>query len=244
MQRSIRVSALGAVVAASAATAIVAYQPQGSDVVLAQGDDRLPSRTASQWVTYADYVVEVTPVSQKEIPPMKEDLQHGEGVILRDVKLRVERVLWSRPGAPKAAPEVFDWTAFGWKFSDGDMNHRTKMAVADAPRIEEGHHYILAIDWQAARCAPGDYVPAQWDGLGEGSILPFDDKTIGEGEMEGQHQSVTQARADTDSSDPNYGLEDRMVGKSADTLVKILKNAQPHARKNFALTSAKKTSCG
>lgn len=256
MRRSIWVSTLSAAAAVSAAAVIVACQPQskdvahrssevvsqGEDINLAQGDDRLPTRTASDWVTYADHVVAVTPITEKEIPPPKEDIKHGEGMILRDVTLRVDDVLWSRRGAVKPAPASFDWTAFGWTFS-GSTANRTEMAGAGAPRIETGHHYIIAIDWQPARCSPGDSVPAQWNGLGEGAVLPFDDKTLGVGEMEGRHRSVAQARAAADAKDPNYSLEDRMAGKSVGALVTVLEKATPQVRKEFAPPSSK-AKCG
>ncbi|HET7386288.1 MAG TPA: hypothetical protein VFJ19_06425 [Nocardioidaceae bacterium] len=174
---------------------------------------------------------------------MRQDVEHGEGAILRDVTLQVDDVLWSSGGAARPAPASFDWTAYGWTFRGGNPDNRTEMAGADEPRIEKGHTYIMAIEWQPPRCTPGDFVPAQWRGLGDGSTLPFDDKTIGNGEMEGHDQSVEQARSAADTSDPNYGLKDRMAGGSADALAKALGSATPQARKEFD-PPLSQTSCG
>ncbi|MGH3447250.1 MAG: hypothetical protein ACRDP4_06465 [Nocardioidaceae bacterium] len=246
MRRTIRISALGVVVAVAVGlpiTAVMAQRAESGEVVLAHGADRFPSQTASDWVTYADYVVAVSAVAEEEIPPTKEALAHGEGVILREMTLKVDQVLWARGGARKPAPASFTWTAFGWTFTDGSTANRTEMAGAGEPRIETGHRYIMAIDWQPARCAPGDFIPGQWRGLGDGSTVPFDGKSIGKGEMQGKEQTVAQARAAADPTDPNYGLKDRMAGRGAGALAKVLSSATPATKKQFGPPPAQ-TSCG
>ncbi|WP_437012917.1 hypothetical protein [Streptomyces sp. enrichment culture] len=73
-------------------------------MILAHGADRHPAQTATDWVTYADHVVEVTPVSEREIAPSQDEADRGEGLILRKVTLRVDKVLWSSDTAAKAPP--------------------------------------------------------------------------------------------------------------------------------------------
>lgn len=234
----------GGILAAAVAAAAVLVLPRtlggvsNEHIVAASGSDRLPSETASDWVTYADYVVVATPTAQKEIPPTKGEVEHGEGLIQRRVSLRVDDVLWSSDAATKPSPKSFSWTAPGWQFTDGSTSKREKMAVADSPRIELGHTYIMAIDWEPARCTPGDFVPAQWQGLGAGSVVPFDDHVIGKGEMEGRTQTVAQALAA-----PNYGLGDRMAGQSASALVQALRSAKTEPKQQFG-PPASETTCG
>lgn len=58
--------------------------------------------------------------------------------------------------------------------------------------------------------------------------MPYDDDTIGQGEMEGGEQSAKEvAAALSGSGDPVPRLEDELAGKSADALVAALKAARP-----------------
>ncbi|MGH3384356.1 MAG: hypothetical protein ACRDO1_07250 [Nocardioidaceae bacterium] len=210
-------------------------------IVIAHGSDRLPNQTASDWVTYADHVVVVTPRSEKPMRPSKEEVDRGEGLILREVTFSVDDVLWSRPGADQAAPDTFAWTAYGWQFTDGDLSKKVKMAGEGEPRIEGGHQYVMAIEWQEARCSPGDVVPAQWRGLGADSTLPYDGNVIGQGEVEGKRQSVGQAREAANTAGADASLEDAMAGRDAAALDKALRSAKPVAKQQFGPPESKAT---
>lgn len=199
------------------------------DRVVADGSDRLPNQSASDWVTYADHVVVVRATSETALDPDKDDQENGEGYIPREVTLQVEEVAWSRNDATKAAPkDSFTWDAFGWSWQDGK---RIPMAPESAPRIEVGHTYIMAIVWQPAVDEDGDKMAAHWDGLGADSTLPYDGNVIGQGESEGAVQSTPPEPAPTD--DPNYSLEDAMSGKTVDDLVAELNKAKPEPRESF-----------
>ena len=212
--------------AAVASTLALAGKTRGAErIVVASGDDRLPNQTPADWATYADYVVVATPVGEREDAPNLSEVEGDSGLILRDVTMRVDEVLWSRPGASVAAPRKFMWKADGWVFRNGDLSDRVKMVGEDQPRIELGHTYIMAIQWQQARCTPGDYVPAQWRGLGADSTLPYDAGVIGQGELEGRSQSVEQARDRMQPADTS--LEDQLLGRNAAALRQTLLNAQP-----------------
>jgi hypothetical protein len=208
---------------------------------MAQGDDRLPSTTATDWVTYADHVVVVSAVSERILPPTRTEIERGEGLLGRIVHLKVEDVLWSRDGAP-AAPKNWDYNAVGVTFTDGDLDARRPVALRDQPRVERGHQYIMAIAWEEPRCSPGDArQPGQWMGLGEGSQLPFDGGVIGRGENEGRSQNDSQARSLAAQAGPNRGLEERMVGKDAAALAGELAAATPSRRE--ASVPAPTSSC-
>jgi len=209
-------------------------QKQGSGLVMASGSDRFPSQSAVDWVTYADYVVVVRPTDDEEVAPSAEEVEHGEGVILRNVELTVTDVLWSTSRPPRDAPRTFEWTAYGWAFNDGSTTNRVEMAGEDEPRIELGHTYIMAIEWVDARCSPGDErIPAQWRGLGDDAVIPFDNGLIGEGELEGHDQTVAQAESSADPKDPNFSLEDQMAGLEISALVEQLRRAQPVEKGQF-----------
>jgi hypothetical protein len=236
-----RIAAAVGIIAAASATGIIvaaiaapAARPDGqetaapaSEVMLGQGSDHLPSVTASDWVTYADHVIVVEAVSEKAIAPSAEEVERGEGVIGRIISLTVEDVLWTREGATHAAPATWDYSGLGWAFSDGDTAAAVEMAFHDLPRIEVGHQYVMAIRWEAAVCdEDGEYTPAMWRGLGEGSEIPYDGDTIGNGESEGTVQD-TAAFAAAAEDEPDQGVEELLVGQSADAIVTALQSAQP-----------------
>ncbi|MGP3938400.1 hypothetical protein [Streptomyces sp. 6N106] len=204
------------------------------DVIVGQGADHLPNRTASDWVTYADHVLVVSATSEKEVAPTQQEVERGEGTVGRTVALTVDKVLWSRPDAPRPAPDAWEYSAMGWQFQDGDTGKRTKMALVDQPRVEPGHRYVMAIRWEAAACSPGDDPePAQWRGLGEGSEVPFDSGVIGQGELEGRPRTAAQARSAKLKAGDNAGLEDQLAGRGEDALVQELNAAHPHEPEAF-----------
>ncbi|NGO78597.1 hypothetical protein G6045_23500 [Streptomyces sp. YC504] len=249
MRHILRMIALVSIVTVALTAAIFANrqtdteataQAKPEEITIAHGSDRRPSETATDWVTYADHVVVVTPVSEKEIAPAQTELQRGEGLLLRNVELRVGDVLWSRPGAT-TAPSAFAWTAYGWHFKDGSTANRIKMAGEGDSRLELGHTYVMAIQWEPARCSEGDSVPAGWRGLGTGSTMPFDGGVLGQGESEGKNQSATQARALADTS--SGVLEEQMAGRTATDLARVLDSAQPVAPQQFGPAARSSAAC-
>lgn len=198
------------------------------DVVMVEGSDHLPSETAADWVTYADHVVVVNAVSEASVPPTQVELDRGEGLIGRTVTLEISEVLWSREGAPTAAPTTWEYTAIGAQFIEGDTAAPLEMALHERPRVEVGHTYVMAIRWEAERCEGDEVEPAQWRGLGEGSEIPFDDATLGNGELEGEIQSAQQFAAAA-AEETVIGLEEQVAGQSADALVRELEAATPVA---------------
>lgn len=253
MKAALRITAMtGAATAALVAAGLIAHDPgatrestSDNGIVIAHGSDRLPSTTASDWITYADHVVAVTPLTESEIAPDPEEIQRGEGLILRNVQLRVDDVLWSKEGADRPAPTSFSWVAYGWTFSGADTSQRVKMAGDDEPRLETGHRYIMAIEWQKPRCSPGDEpVPGQWRGLGEDSTIPFDNQVIGEGEMEGQFQSAARMLATQDIDEPalDMSLEDQLTGQGTGALDEALDTAEPKTEEQFGPDPAQ-TAC-
>ncbi|MFF9915621.1 hypothetical protein [Streptomyces sp. NPDC013457] len=199
-----------------------------SGLVLGHGMDRYPSGSANEWVTYADYVAVVTPMSETEIAADATEVERGEGMIGRQVTMRVDKILWSSPQAAAPAPQTFNRDSSGWVFKDAD---RAKFALHERPRVELGHTYVAALHWEPERCSEGDPTePAHWVGLGAGSALPFDSGVINKGEYEG---SVQEAPAPTVPAD-TQGIEiidlpvtEVMSGKGETELVNLLEQAVP-----------------
>lgn len=197
---------------------------------MVMGEDHLPNTTAEEWVTYADHVLVMTAKDVKQIPPSKQEIARGEGTVGRVVTLDLDEVLWSRDGAPKAPPEPWKRESIGYQFKDGKVDELVRMAVEDQPRVEIGFTYIMAIVWEGDPCEKGE---GEWRGLGTDSTIPYDGKTIGTGEMEGSGQSAAGAKREVDPKDPNFSLEDEMLGKSAAELAKKLEAAKPVKKEDF-----------
>lgn len=251
MKNRTRIAAAAGIIAAASVTGIIVAAlaapaaddtvqealDHQSEVLLGNGSDHLPSVTATDWVTYADHVIVVEAVSEQAISPTAGELERGEGVIGRVVSLTVEDVLWSREGSPQAAPATWEYSGLGWYFAEGDTTDTVEMALLDFPRVEVGHQYVMAVRWERAVCdEDGEYTPAQWRGLGEGSEIPYDDDTIGNGESEGTVQdAATFAAAAEDEAD--QGVEELLAGESADALVSALNSAVPDSAAQAEMTT-------
>ncbi|MFE9039738.1 hypothetical protein ACFYOG_02400 [Streptomyces sp. NPDC007818] len=228
-RRAGRRRAPGAALWAAPLVALTASCAPGTQVMLAE--DRYPHHSAADWVTYADHVVVVT--AERE----REGSHAPLPFIDREVDLRVDRILWSRPGAARAVPATVGWTASGWVRDDS--GGRTRTAVEGAPRVEAGHSYVLALVWEEARCDEGDpRVPAAWRGLGSGGAIPFDGAVLGAGESEGRVRTAAEAREDADARASGTGLtpslEDEVTGKGTEALTARLEAAVPGERRQFA----------
>ncbi|MGA6170350.1 hypothetical protein ACPEIF_08895 [Streptomyces sp. NPDC012600] len=160
-------------------------------------------------------------------------MERGEGLILRKVSLRVDKVLWSRAAPARTAPVTFDWTAHGWQFT-GDT--RTKMAGEDQPRIEKGHRYVMALQREPPRCDPDDGdTPGRWRGLGAESTTPYDNGALGQGESQGHVQPAGNKLTTPAASpgDPEYSLRDEFTGRTAEDLARRLSATTPGTPETF-----------
>lgn len=233
---AIAVAAVVATGAIALGVGIAVDQDSAPHIVLGEGKDRLPSSTAVDWVTYADHVVIASPAEEEDVPPSVEEKERGEGTIGRKVTMKVDRVLWSRDQPERPAPTSWERESSGWLF-DGTPEDRTEFALADRPRIELGHHYILALAWAGDRCSAGDEtVPAHWVSLGAGATLPYDDNVIDNGEFEGRPRTKDELSAAASrnvvrklTDDAEAPLREELAGLDSDALLAVLQAAEPAA---------------
>lgn len=133
------------------------------------GADRFPGQSMRDWVSYADHVAIYSVVAEREIPASPSDLENGGGLQGRIVTLRVERTLWSAPGAPDLPAEI-EMRALGWVLQDGG---RVPMTTDDAPRVAVGERYLAPlVQVEAGTGAP------EWWPLTVGSQLPLNDSRV------------------------------------------------------------------
>ncbi|MFJ5774884.1 hypothetical protein [Streptomyces sp. NPDC093094] len=184
------------------------------------GSEPWPSQTASDWVSYADHVVVASPVGEKETGRQEYDRGAVRSESDRLVAFRTDSVLWSADRPARAMGRDFTVTAPGWREyrATGD---RSEMTTGDAPRLETGHTYLLAL-----RSDDGE-----WAVLGEGAAVPFDDHVAGRGEWCGRvltEQDV--ARGERFSRRDDQSLEEAVLGKGEAAVSAALSRARPRRR--------------
>jgi hypothetical protein len=203
-----------------------------TDPIAAELDDRYPSTSASDWVTYADFAAVVTVAAEESGSPNDEELERGEGDIDRAVVFSVDSVVWQKEGA-SAAPTDLEYAALGWQFGGGDAEARRPMISEDRPRLEVGETYVMAFAWQPRVCYEGDgVIPGHWNGLGYGSVLPYADETVGVGEFAGDQRSLEEAQKAAESL-PTDSIAAQTVGQDASAVRALLDVATPSTIKDF-----------
>ncbi|WP_150236552.1 hypothetical protein [Nocardiopsis quinghaiensis] len=228
-------TAAGVGVAAAAATVgfnVATHEPDPDELPLtnASASYRRSGESAQDWVTHADHVILARAVDEVVHEPLPIEVERGEGMVGRTVTLEVKEVLWSAPDPAQPAPTTYEYPAWGFVFNGG-VDNMTPIGTQDEPRVEVGHDYVIAIDWEEARCTPGDEPqPAMWMGLDNNSVIPADDGVVGNGESGG---SVASAQARRNSSEPllrgEGTFEGQMMGDSVESLARELAQAEPHA---------------
>lgn len=208
--------------------------PSASPVQFVDAEDVRPSQTLSDWVTYADYIAVVTVQTDSLREPTKTEVKRGEGSMLRDLVMSVDEVLWTAPNAAAKLPTAIEWTAIGSAFSNGGKD-TVRLAIRDTPRLEQGHSYILALYRHPEVCSEGDEQKPYWDGLGAGSVVPYDSRSIGQGESAGSAQTVAKA------ADQVGSVEAKFAGQDAGSLAKALSEATPNPTK---LSPYRDPACG
>lgn len=205
-----------ALLAAAGVTAGVLIGREGLRTVVGCGaaEDRYPSQTAADWKAAADHVVVALPASERE--SNRQDLSKGpvRYTVDRTVTLRTEKVLWSAATSRHELGSEFDMTAPGW--SVYRSGKRIKGTAPEAPRLETGHTYVLALRWEAA----------QWVVLGEGAAVPFDDHVAGRGEWCGRVLSEDDfAKGERFSQRDDHSLEQAVRGQGEAAISRELATA-------------------
>ncbi|MFF4397239.1 hypothetical protein [Streptomyces sp. NPDC001480] len=178
------------------------------------GGDAYPSQTAKDWITYADHVVVATPTQERDAN--RRDFTQGaiRYQVDRAVTFRTDNLLWSSRHPAKAIGKGFDMTAPGWQvYTSGS---RVKRTATDAPRLETGHTYLLALRW----------TDDGWVTLGEGAAVPFDDHTGDQGEWCGRVLSKGDvARGERFSRSDDDSLEKALLGQNEQAVTRELERA-------------------
>lgn len=115
--------------------------PAEPEPTFAETDASFPSDTASDVVSYADYVAIVTAVSEAVVASAPPDRAAQGESIARRITFRVDRMLWSRRDA-SAPPKTLVALWWGWLVRDGK---RMPFAVHGTPWVVVGAQYVMPI---------------------------------------------------------------------------------------------------
>lgn len=182
-------------------------------VIVAAGDELLPSATAQDWVTYGDLLVRLRVTGASELPPTEEEVAAGEGFIPRGVVLDVEQVLWRRPSFDMATPRTLHWSVDGWRFHG---ESRTPIRLQGEPTLAPGHTYVAMITHLSVtdRVRQPGWIP-----LSVTSILPDQDNVLGKGDR--------LAGVKSDTSEGLTTMQRSVWRQPVSTLLTILRAERP-----------------
>ncbi|MEU2422991.1 hypothetical protein ABZ619_18550 [Streptomyces sp. NPDC007851] len=196
---------VAALLAAVGIVAGVLVGAPGLETVVGCGTsgDLYPSQTAKDWVSYADHVVVASPTAERETN--RRTYARGAVAYATDrlVSFRTDSRLWSRSSPRHALGGAFDMVAPGWEvYRSGGT--RVAATATDAPRLQVGHTYLLALRWHEGG----------WAVLGEGGAVPFDDHTGDQGEWCGRVLSKEDVAAgERFSRRDDHSLEKALLGQ-------------------------------
>jgi hypothetical protein len=184
-----------------------------------EGAQALPFETAQDWVTYADYVVEVTVISERPIPTAPSSFPatakgRPPAAGPRDVAGREVTAttssppVWTRPSLipTRLLPASITIAGGGWE-ARGDEKARTS---SGQHRPEVGRHYLAASTYADVSLAGGDgRGPTEWLTL---ELLTFDNGVVGDAptasgdswptSLEGKHAAEVAAILAQTPADP------------------------------------------
>lgn len=161
-----RISALVASVAAAAVMAGVAWPDRSGgekvsepQMAIMHGVDRWSSDTLRDWVSYADQLSVISVTAERELPPP--EVGTSGGYTGRETTISIERTLWRRPQAPRAAGSVVV-TDFGWLETEGVRREAT---IEGGVRLDVGQRYlaplVLTDEGEWAMFSPRAVLPLQ-----------------------------------------------------------------------------------
>ncbi|MFD6434192.1 hypothetical protein [Streptomyces venezuelae] len=205
-----------AILALVGITAGVLIGREGLRAVVGCGaaDDPYPSQTAADWKAFADHVVVALPTSEQESNRQAVSRGSVRYTVDRTITFRKEKVLWSAGTPRHELGSDFEMTGPGWSvYRNGK---RVKGTAPEAPRLESGHTYVLALRWDAGH----------WVVLGEGAAVPFDDQVAGRGEWCGQTLSEDDfAKGERFSQRDDRSLERAVRGQGEAAITRELEKA-------------------
>lgn len=88
------------------------------------GAKRVPDESLTDWVSYGDHLALVTVTGDRMLPVDPATRETGEGIVGREIDVRIDRMLWSRDQAPRL-PEVVSFNDVPYAYEHGKTTPMT-----------------------------------------------------------------------------------------------------------------------
>lgn len=194
---------------------VVAACGSAPQSIKAEGSRALPAMTAEDWVTYGDYLVEMTVTSERRLEPTKDEVERGEGFIGRQVTAQFDQPSWRRPTYNEKVrlPESIAISNGGWVFHGKE----------EVPWIVEGQVPLEAGKSYLALMAYGDVTIAGGRGSEGATWFALDTLPLS------QEDTVERIESGPDP----YPMRESSVGMSTEAIAQLLRDtpADPAAKK-------------
>lgn len=201
----------GASIAAAILVLFSACAPADTEpgVVTAEGAEAVPSRTATDWVTYGDHLVVIDVKSEERLEATKEEVERGEGFIGREVTVELGDPLWTRPTYQELSelPTRLAIANGGWVFHGKEEQ---RWEVENQVRLTPGSQYLAMLTYGDTSIAGGDGSDGpSWFTL---DVVPLTtDDTV----------------ADTGADPASYPMRRSLVGLTSKEVAATLKATKP-----------------
>jgi len=169
--------------------------------------------------TYADHLAIVTVTDEKELPPSDGDQAIGEGYRPRLLTFRIDKVVWSRPGAP-TAPTSFLQTPDGWVVH-GDTE--VPLRMEGEPDLKVDASYLSPIVYD-----PETDQSEKWSLYSLNTIETVTAGVVTDAPTLDESSSAPQA---TEAADTDFATSE-LVGASLDQVGAIMKGTSPDPAAN------------
>lgn len=138
-------------------------------MVVGSASSKIPATSIVDWVSYTDQVSVVTVISENRIAANPNDAARGEGLVGREVVLRIDKNLWNRPNAPRVSDTV-SVRVWGWVLRGGK---EIPFTTRGETRVEVGKTYVAPL------VKLNNFLGVEWAILANsGSTMPIEDGII------------------------------------------------------------------
>lgn len=168
-------ASLGATIGTNVASASPESAKDKPQVVTAQSEQLIPHDKLTDWRSFSDHLVVVTVTDERKLAPSAEEIAAGEGLIPRVIDLKIDSIIWSRPGAPDAPTSItinFD----GWEFKGDKL---VPLRSRGEPMLSVGKKYVTPIVKLAGYDSSANN---GWSPLAPDAIIPYRSGVLGVGD--------------------------------------------------------------
>jgi hypothetical protein len=129
------------------------HGPAAPKILRAEAQEKFPSETLSDVVSWSDQVSIVTAIGASEVPDSSPQ-SPGDDVRLigRDITYHIDQTIWHRAGAPELTGTFTAGGGGGWETSSD--HPKVRIALEGAPWVEVGEQYVMPLALDQGKWGP------------------------------------------------------------------------------------------